>query len=122
MYYLCIRLQIKHVCLSVCLSLFTLSVLGLGHSQFYHGCGGWALAYHGATPGHLTHVFSKDEFVGMDKAFVKHWLVRKEEKNLSMFLKVCFLSFRHFFITCKHINNFICGYKGARAKILGAQN
>ena len=25
--------------------------------------GGWALAYPGATPGHLTHVFSKEAFV-----------------------------------------------------------
>ena len=40
--------------------LLTLSVPGIGHSQFYRGPGGWALAYPGATPGHLTHVFSKD--------------------------------------------------------------
>ena len=33
---------------------------GMGHSQFYCDPGGWALAYPGATPGHLTHVFSKD--------------------------------------------------------------
>ena len=32
---------------------------------------GWALAYPGATPGHLTHAFSKDEFIGKDEAFVK---------------------------------------------------
>ena len=30
-----------------------------GHSQFYRGPGGWALAYPGATPGHLTHVFER---------------------------------------------------------------
>ena len=35
----------------------------VGHSQFYRGPGGWALAYPGATPGHLTHVFSKDRKV-----------------------------------------------------------
>ena len=40
--------------------LLTLSVPEVGHSQFYRGPGGWALAYPGATPGHLTHVFSKD--------------------------------------------------------------
>ena len=40
--------------------LLTLSVPGVGHSQFYRGPGGLALAYAGATAGHLTHVFSKD--------------------------------------------------------------
>ena len=40
--------------------LLTLSVLGVGQPQFYRGPGGWALAYPRATPGHLTHVFSKD--------------------------------------------------------------
>ena len=33
---------------------------GVGHSQVYRGPGGWALAYPGATPGHLTYVFLKD--------------------------------------------------------------
>ena len=28
--------------------------------NFYRSPGGWALAYPGATPGHLTQVFSKD--------------------------------------------------------------
>ena len=51
--------------------LLTLPVPGVGHSQFYGGPGGWALAYPGATPGHLTHAFSKDEFIGKDEAFVK---------------------------------------------------
>ena len=38
--------------------------------------GGWALAYPGATPGHLTHVFlNMEEFVGKDEDFVKDWLV-----------------------------------------------
>ena len=32
--------------------LFTLSVLGVGHSQFYCGPGSWALGY----PGHLKRV------------------------------------------------------------------
>ena len=40
--------------------LLALSVPGMGHSQFYRGPGGWALACPGATPGHLTQVFSKD--------------------------------------------------------------
>ena len=39
--------------------LLTLSVPGVGHSQFYRSPEGWALAYPGATSGHLTHVFSK---------------------------------------------------------------
>ena len=43
--------------------LLTLSVPGVGHSQFYRDPGGWALAYPGATPGHLTRVFSKDGWV-----------------------------------------------------------
>ena len=51
--------------------LLTLSVPGVGHSQFYRGPGGWALAYFGATTGHLTRAFSKDEFIGKDEAFVK---------------------------------------------------
>ena len=40
--------------------LLTLSVPRMGHSKFYRDPGGWVLAYTGATPGHLTHVFSKD--------------------------------------------------------------
>ena len=38
--------------------LLRLSVPGVGHSQFYRSPGGWALAYPGATLGHLTHVIS----------------------------------------------------------------
>ena len=33
---------------------------GVGQSQFLSRPGDWALAYPRATPGHLTHVFSKD--------------------------------------------------------------
>ena len=33
---------------------------GMGHLQILSWPGGWALAYTRATPGHLTHVFSKD--------------------------------------------------------------
>ena len=40
--------------------LLMLSVPGVEHSQIYRGPGGWALAYPGATPGYLTHMFSKD--------------------------------------------------------------
>ena len=36
--------------------LLTLSVLGVGHSQFYRGHGGWALVYPRTNPGHLTQV------------------------------------------------------------------
>ena len=41
----------------------------------------------------------KDEFLGKDEAFVKDWLVRQGLENLSMFLKIWFLSFRYFIIT-----------------------
>ena len=41
---------------------------------------------------------------GRTRPFVKHWLVHQGQKKLSMFLKVCFLNFRYFSITCKHIN------------------
>ena len=36
---------------------------GEGHSQILWRPGSWALAYPRATPGHLTHVFSKDGWV-----------------------------------------------------------
>ena len=36
---------------------------GVGHSQILLQPGGWALAYPRATPGHLTHVLSKDGWV-----------------------------------------------------------
>ena len=36
---------------------------GVGLSQILSRPGGWALANPGATPGHLTHVFSKDGWV-----------------------------------------------------------
>ena len=41
---------------------------------------------------------------GRMRPFVKDWLVHQGQKNLSMFLKVCFLDFRYFFISFKHIN------------------
>ena len=40
--------------------LLTLSVPGKWHQQILSRRGDWALAYTGATPGHLTHMFSKD--------------------------------------------------------------
>ena len=36
---------------------------GVGQSQILSRPGGWALAYPRVTPGHLTHVFSKDGYV-----------------------------------------------------------
>ena len=45
-----------------------------------------------------------DEFIeeGRGLNFVKDWLLRHQgKKNVSMFLEVCFLNFRYFFITCK---------------------
>ena len=43
-----------------------------------------------------------DEFVGKDEAFVKDW--QGLEKPVNMILKICFLNFRYFFISSKHIN------------------
>ena len=40
--------------------LLTLSARGWDIRKFYRGQGSWALAYPRATPGHLTHLFSKD--------------------------------------------------------------
>ena len=41
---------------------------------------------------------------GRTRSFVRDWLVHQGQKILSMFLKICFLNFRYFLITCKHIN------------------
>ena len=52
-----------------------------------------------------TSVFERQiSLSGRTRPFVKDWLVHQGQKNLSMFLKVCFLNFRYFSITCKHIN------------------
>ena len=64
--------------------------------------GGWAFAYPGVTPGHLTHVFSKLPW--RNSSAKTRRLFRIGYTNLWMFLKVCFLNFRYFFISCKHIN------------------
>ena len=45
-----------------------------------------------------------DEFIGKTRPLSKTDLSARDKKNLTMFLKLCFLSFRYFFITCKHIN------------------
>ena len=45
-----------------------------------------------------------DKFIGKDEAFAKDWLVPSGTRKTSMFLKVCFLNFRYFFIACKHTN------------------
>ena len=56
--------------------------------------GGWALAYPGATPGHLTHVFlNMGEFVGKDEDFVKDWLVRHGLEKLVDVFKSMFSQF-----------------------------
>ena len=45
---------------------------GWGISKFYRGQGAGHQHTQGLTPGHLTHVFSKeDKFIGKDRAFVK---------------------------------------------------
>ena len=52
-----------------------------------------------------TRVFERQiSLSGRTRPFVKDWLVHQGQKHLTMFLKVCFLNFRYFFITCKHIN------------------
>ena len=69
--------------------------------------GGWALAYPGATPGHLTHVFELTwkSLSEKTRPSLKTGLSVTDSKNLWMFLKVCFLNFSYFFIyTCKHMN------------------
>ena len=56
--------------------LLTLSVPGVGHSEFYCSPG----------PGHMPHVFESastmDEFIGKDETFVKQWLVRQALEKL----------------------------------------
>ena len=84
--------------------LLTLSVPGVGHSQFYRSPGSWALAYPGATPGHLTRDFERHiSLSGRTKPLSKTGLSIRDQKNLSMFWR-CLLNFRYFFINCKHIN------------------
>ena len=51
-----------------------------------------------------TRFRTTDKFIGKDEAFVKDWLVPSGTRKISMFLNVCFINFRYFFITCKHIN------------------
>ena len=52
-----------------------------------------------------TRVFERQiSLSGRTRPFVKEWLVHQGQKTLSMFLRICFLNFRYFFITCKHIN------------------
>ena len=61
--------------------------------------GGWALAYPGATPGVFdTRVFERwMSLSGRTKPLLKTDLSVRD-------LKICFLNFRYFFITYKHIN------------------
>ena len=92
--------------------LLTLSVAGLGHLKILSRPGGCALAYPGATPGHLTHVFSPTTPVsnaqvslsGRTRTLSNTGLSVRDDKNLLMLFKVCLLNFRYFFITCKHVN------------------
>ena len=59
----------------------------------------------GVSPRKLTHEFSKDGRVYREgRGLCQRQTCPSDKKNLSMFLKLCFLSFRYFFITCKHIN------------------
>ena len=81
--------------------LLTLSVPVVGHSQFYRSPRGWALTYPGATPGHLTHVFSKDRYVYQEEeAFVEDWLVHQGlEKRFDVFKGM----FSQFYIFLPHL-------------------
>ena len=53
--------------------------------------------------GHLTHVFS-GSLLGRKRPLLKTDLSVRDNKNLSMFLKACFLNFRYSSITCKHLH------------------
>ena len=78
--------QPRGICSNVCPGGGALAVLSLP--------GGWALAYPGATPGHLTHVFlNMEEFVGKDEDFVKDWLVRHGLEKLVDVFKSMFSQF-----------------------------
>ena len=70
--------------------LLTLSVPGVGHPQFYRGPGLGICVLRGDPRAFDTRVLESamDEFIGKDEAFVEQ----------------CFLNFRYFFTTCKHIN------------------
>ena len=85
--------------------LLKLLVLGLRHSQFYCGPGVSALAYPGASPRYLTHIFSKDREVYREGQGLCQRLACPSgtRKTCRFFFKVCFLNFRYFFITCKHV-------------------
>ena len=52
-----------------------------------------------------TRVFERQiSLSGRTRPLSKTGLSIRVQKNLSMFLKVCFLNFRYVFTTCKHIN------------------
>jgi len=78
----------------------------MGHLQFYRGPGVGHLRTLGRLRAFDTRVFESamDEFIGKDEAFVEQWFVRQGLEKLVDVLKACFLNFRYFFITCKHIN------------------
>jgi len=67
----------------------------MGHSQFYLARGLRICAPLGDPRALEESESGMEEFIGKDDAFVEDWLVRQG---------LCFLNFRHFFITCKHIN------------------
>ena len=79
--------------------LLTLSVPGEGHLQFYHGPGGWALAYPGASPGHVTRVFERQiSSLGRTRPLSKTGLYTGLVlQGLGKLVDV-------FFIPCKYIN------------------
>ena len=67
---------------------------------------GWAFAYPGATPGHLTHVFLKVPWISSTEKTRRLWsngLSVRDQKHLSMFFQACFLNFGYFFIYLKYL-------------------
>ena len=68
--------------------LLTLSVPGLGYSQFYSGPGLGICVPRGDPRAFDTRVFESamDEFIGKDEAFFEQWLVRQGlEKHVDVF-------------------------------------
>ena len=87
--------------------LLKLSVLGVGHSQFYCGPGLGISLPRGDPQAFDTRVFELTWKCLSEKTrpSLKTDLSVTDSKNLWMFFKVCFLNLRYFFIyTCKHMN------------------
>jgi len=81
-----------------------LLTLGVGHLQFYRSPGTGNLHIPGRPLGIWHTCFRKYHgWVHRERRGICQ-LVRQGLEKLVDVLKVCFLNFRYFFITCKHIN------------------